>query len=555
MGLLRVLSLAVALLAGVFSAAAESSPDSLPDTTSGISASADAAAFPESAPVHLEGREIFRVQGAIKGYTPEMRSRAISERILRLARSPLAHVDSIRLVDTDISTDVVLGDLHLFSVFDQDALAAGRERTALASDYAKAVRAAIEEYRTARSAKRIAWGLMWTVVATVILALTLALLGRGLRGVLAAIERWIALREEGIRKRSKELLAPARLKSALGGLARAARLLLVLVAVYAYVHIVLGLFPWTHRFAATLFDLVIGPLHSMGVAFLKSLPGLAFITVLYFVMRAVLKFASFFFDEIGAGRITIQGFYPEWAKPTFNIVRILAIVFAVVVAYPHIPGSSTDAFKGVSIFIGVLVSLGSTSAVANLVAGIILTYMRAFRVGDLIEVGNQRGMVTEMAILATHMRTPKNVEITIPNATVLSSHMTNYSTHSKDRGLILNTSVGIGYDVPWRQVHAMLLSAARQTRDVLETPAPFVLQRELEGMCVRYELNAYCDKPDRMLQIYSELHRRVLDVFNEHGVQIMTPSYEADRPEPAVVPKERWYASPAKKPGEPGADE
>jgi small-conductance mechanosensitive channel len=295
-------------------------------------------------------------------------------------------------------------------------------------------------------------------------------------------------------------------------------------------------------------------LHTIAASTLNNLPSLIFIAVVALVTYYVLKLARFIFNEIAAERISFTGFYPEWAAPTYNIFRVFAIAFALVVAYPYIPGSNTEAFKGVSIFLGVLVSLGSTSAVSHIVAGIVLTYMRAFRVGDFVEIGNERGMIAEMSPLATHLRTAKNVEVTIPNATVLGSHVTNFSTHLRDRKLILHTSVGIGYNVPWRQVHAMLLTAAAQTKGLLREPAPFVLQRQLDDSCIRYELNAYTDRAEGMLLAYSELHQHILDIFNEYGVQIMTPSYEGDRETPAVVPKSDWYAAPARRPGEPRAD-
>ena len=516
---------------------------------------ADSTTARSGAAVLLDGREIFTIQAKIKAHSPQERAKNVSERILRTAKDRFAPVDSIQVYDTDISTDVALGDRILFSVFDVDAAAANRDRSALAQERAGAVRAAIEEYRLRHSAKTIAIGVVWTVVATLALWGLLVLLARLLRRIIAAIDRWIESKQERIREKSKSIVAPERVQTGLRSLARLTRALLVLVAFYVYLEVVLGLFPWTQRFAAGLLGLLIQPLRAMTASTLENLPGLIFIVVLGFVTYQVLKFGRFIFDEIAAERIKFTGFYPDWAKPTFNIVRVLAIVFAVIVAYPYIPGSETDAFKGVSLFLGVLVSLGSTSAVANVVAGIILTYMRAFRTGDVILVGQERGVVTEMSLLATHIRTPKNVEITIPNATVLGSHVTNYSTHVADRRLILHTTVGIGYDVPWRQVHAMLLAATSKTKGVLQKPAPFVLQRELEDMCIRYELNAYTDQAETMLQIYSALHKNILDAFNEYGVQIMTPSYEGDREVPAVVPKAKWYAAPAKQPGESGADE
>jgi small-conductance mechanosensitive channel len=218
----------------------------------------------------------------------------------------------------------------------------------------------------------------------------------------------------------------------------------------------------------------------------------------------------------------------------------------VVIAFPYIPGSSSLAFKGVSVFVGVLFSLGSQSAISNLIAGLALTYRRSFRVGDRVRIADITGDVLESKLRVTTLRTIKNEEIIIPNSLILNSHVINYSAEALERGLILHTTVSIGYDTPWRQVHAMLLMAARKTPGLLDEPEPFVLQKSLDDFYITYELNVYTDKPEKMAGLYSELHQNILDVFNEYGVQIMSPNYKADRAEPAIVPKERWYAPPAK---------
>jgi small-conductance mechanosensitive channel len=227
----------------------------------------------------------------------------------------------------------------------------------------------------------------------------------------------------------------------------------------------------------------------------------------------------------------------------------LVVAFALVVAYPYIPGSESAAFKGVSIFLGVVFSLGSTSIISNLIAGYALTYRRAFRVGDRVKIGDVIGDVTDVRLQVTHLRTAKNEAVIVPNSVILNSEVTNYSTFAKTSGLILHTTVGIGYEVPWRQVEAMLLEAAARTPGILETPAPFVLQRGLGDFSVVYEVNVGCHDPRNMWLLYNDLHRSIQDVFNEHGVQIMTPAYEADPQEPKVVPKERWFAAPARPPG------
>jgi small-conductance mechanosensitive channel len=323
---------------------------------------------------------------------------------------------------------------------------------------------------------------------------------------------------------------------------------------YFYVGFVLARFPWTRGLASDLLELVVQPLAVLWEGLVGYLPNLFFLIVLAVVVRYILRGLRVFFQEVGLGRVKLPGFYQDWAVPTYKIVRVLVLAFAAVVAFPYIPGSSSPAFQGISIFAGILFSLGSTSAVSNIVAGVILTYMRGYKVGDIVRIGETTGRVTECTLLVTRLRTPKNVDITIPNSTVLGAHVTNYSAQAEVGNLILPTTVTIGYDAPWRQVHAMLREAAAKTADVLEEPAPFVLQKSLDDFYVTYELNVYTRRADRMNRVYSDLHRNIQDTFNTYGVQIMSPNYEADRDAPTVVPRERWYAAPAPGPGEPGSD-
>jgi small-conductance mechanosensitive channel len=283
----------------------------------------------------------------------------------------------------------------------------------------------------------------------------------------------------------------------------------------------------------------------MGSAFLAEIPDLIFLAILAVVVRYGLKLLRLFFAGIDGGSIKFEGFDAEWAWPTYKIVRVAVIAFAVVVAYPYIPGSGSEAFKGVSLFAGVIFSLGSTSAISNIIAGYTMTYRRAFRVGDRVKIGDVVGDVTDIRLQVTTVKTLKNEEVVIPNATILNNEIVNYTSLAVDEGLILHTTVGIGYEVPWRQVEAMLLMAAQRTPGLLETSRPFVLQKALADYAVNYELNVYCSDPRQMMPLYTALHRNVQDVFNEHGVQIMTPSYVADPPDAKVVPKDRWHVPPA----------
>jgi len=248
---------------------------------------------------------------------------------------------------------------------------------------------------------------------------------------------------------------------------------------------------------------------------------------------------------VGQGRLTLAGFYPEWAMPTYRIVWFLTMAFTVVIAYPYLPGSDSPAFRGISLFLGVLFSLGSTSIIANIVAGVILTYMRGFRVGDIVKIGEVTGKVTEVTMLVTRLRTVKNVDVTIPNSVLMGSQVTNYSFAAGEGRLILPTSVTIGYDTPWRQVHAMLLLAAERTRNIPREPAPFVLQTALDDFYVKYELNVYVAAPNRMPTIMSDLHQNIQDAFNEFGVQIMSPHYVLDPKAAKIVEPGDWVRAPA----------
>jgi small-conductance mechanosensitive channel len=284
----------------------------------------------------------------------------------------------------------------------------------------------------------------------------------------------------------------------------------------------------------------------MWTSFAAAIPSLIFLAILFVVVRFLLTLIRRFFDALEQGRMVLGHFEREWSTPTYKLVRLLVIAFAVVVGYPYIPGSNSDAFKGVSLFLGIVFSLGSSSFLSNMIAGYSLNYRRLYKVGDRVQIGDVRGEVSAVRLQVTHVRTVKNEEVTVPNSVILNTHVINYSTLARDKGLILSTTVGIGYETPWRQVEAMLVEAARRTPGLLEEPAPFVRHQALADFAVTYALCVYTDQPLKMEATYTDLHRNVLDVFNEYGVQIMTPAYEGDPEIPKIVPRDQWYAAPAK---------
>jgi small-conductance mechanosensitive channel len=282
--------------------------------------------------------------------------------------------------------------------------------------------------------------------------------------------------------------------------------LLALLAGYLYLEYVLLLFPWTRALGKSLSEILLGPLATLGAGTLGFIPDLVFLVILALVTRYLLKVFRLFFRRVGDGTLTLPGFDADWAQPTDRIVRLLVIAFALVVAYPHIPGSGSEAFKGISLLLGIIFSLGSTSVIGNLMAGQSLAFRRAFKVGDWVRIGEHIGDVAQIRLLSTYLRSPKNEQIVIPNSLILNGEIVNFSSLAKGTGMILHTIVGIGYATPWRQVEAMLLEAAARPPGILRQPDPFVLQKSLGDFAVVYEINVYADNP-RAIELFETVLR------------------------------------------------
>ena len=341
-------------------------------------------------------------------------------------------------------------------------------------------------------------------------------------------ERGRRLRSITIQK--VQLITAQRLAAILKLVARYLGLVVDLLLVLVYLTVLFSIFPQTRGLVNTLLTGVFDALSRGWQSFVDYLPSLINLIVIALVTHFGLRLVRFLFGEVGKGTIVLPNFDTDWAQPTYQLVRVLIIALALVVAFPYIPGSDSPAFQGISIFIGFLVSLGSSSFVANIIAGVVLTYTRAFRLGDRVKIGETIGDVLEKSLLVTRVRTIKNVEITIPNSIVLSSHIVNYSSNSqKNMGLILHSTVTLGYDVPWREVHQALIQAALNTPDILAEPRPFVLQTSLDDYYVSYEINAYTNTPHRMAVIYSDLHQNIQDACNAAGIEILSPAYNALR--------------------------
>ncbi|MGV8074677.1 MAG: mechanosensitive ion channel family protein [Syntrophobacteraceae bacterium] len=367
------------------------------------------------------------------------------------------------------------------------------------------------------------------LIALIVLALTLKVINRLLLTLGRKIDSWRGTRIPPLKIQTYELVSADRMAESLKGLIRVIRFLCWVVLLYIFIPVVLSFFPRTREIVAAYLDYITAPFYALARGFVSFIPNLVFIIVVAVLTRYALKLTRLIFSEMQKGTIAFPGFHKDWVSPTHKMLRFLIIVLAVVLASPYLPGFGSPAFQGISIFFGVLLSLGSTAAIANIVAGIAITYMRPFKVGDRVKIADTIGDVMEKTLLITRVRTIKNVEVTIPNAMVLGSHMINYSALAGEHGLILHTTVTIGYDVPWRKVHDLLSRAALATGEILTEPIPFILQTALNDYSVTYELNAYTANAAGLLKILSELHQNIQDGFNEAGVEIMSPSYSAIR--------------------------
>ncbi len=480
-------------------------------------------------PVIVDGYEIFRVHQNLGAASAQERAVRISAALQELATVDDFDPSLFKTVDEGSVTTVRYGNELVVTINDAEAQGTGLTRQGLAGQYALLIQEKLKLAREQHTSHYL-WRAAGYAAATVFVYLILVwLIGVGSRWLLRTLDTSSKSKIKGIKIQQSEIIQGARLTALLVSLIKLVRIVVLAVLTYITLAKAFGFFPWTREHSQLLLGYVVDPLLTMGEALLGYLPNLFYIFVVVVVMYFVLRFLRTIAREVERGRIKIAGFYPEWVQPTYKIVRFLLYALAVVIIFPYLPFEKSPAFKGISVFLGVLFSLGSTSAVANVVAGIILIYTRGFRIGDWVTIGDNTGEVVQQSMLATHVRTIRNEEITIPNSVVLGNYVTNFSLQAQDKGLALHTSVTIGYDAPWRTIHKLLIDAALRTQYILHDPPPFVLQAELEDSYVKYEINAYTDHPLLMPYIYSDLHANIQDSFFEAGVEIMSPVFHALR--------------------------
>jgi small-conductance mechanosensitive channel len=483
----------------------------------------------EGAAVVVKGKRLFYFYANVGEYTPRQRAIMASEALQRLAENPEFDVDSIRVQETSSGTDIVSGSTVIATVTPDDAKIAQSSTTQMANNFASRVRLAVSERKEETTASRMALGVGLTIASTIVLLLSLILISKLATDLCIVIRRQRGHGIKGLRIQKAELIGANALADLLLTFVKFSQILLWFALIATYIVQVLGFFPSTKHLAKAVMANTVAPLASIWERVLEYFPSLVMLVLIGLVTYAVMAFARFFFDSLRDETIKFADFDPDWAEPTYKLSRFLILAFSLMVALPYLPGWESPAFKQVGLVIGILVSFGSTGVVSNVMAGAVLTYTNAFKFGDRIKIGETVGDIVEKNLFVTKVRTPKNEVVSIPNGTIMTSNVTNYSTLAREKQLILYTSVTIGYDEPWENVEACLLAAAAESYGLLQEPKPFILQNELADFYVEYQLNVYTELANEMPIVYSELHKKIQDKFNEAGMEIMSPHIFAVR--------------------------
>jgi small-conductance mechanosensitive channel len=477
-------------------------------------------------PVTLNRDTLFMIYTRTGSFNAKDRASAISKKINNLYEDAFYSADSLQIRSSTDNFDIIYKNEDvILTVSNLEGLWFGQTNRSLANAYLTKIRAAVATERESHSlinwAKRIGLSVLILILLVLMVKAVNWLFAQS-RGYLIAKSRNLV---KGLAIGSVKIIAAKDLELMFIKLNNIIRLLVTLLLIYLSLPLLFSIFPETEAWTSTLLNWVLSPLKIALNSTLHYLPNLFTILVIYLIFKYSLVAIRYFFVEVGRGNIQINNFHADWAVPTFNILRFVLYAFMLVIIFPYLPGSGSAAFQGVSVFLGILISLGSSSAITNIVAGLVITYMRPFKIGDRVKIGEVTGDIIEKTMLVTRIRTIKNEDVTVPNSMVLSSSTVNYSSQAKPLGLIINYEVTIGYDVPWKKVYGLLISAALKTKHVLETPAPFVLQTKLNDFYVSYQINAYTDEPNKQAVIYSSLLEHIQDELSAADINLLSPNY------------------------------
>lgn len=480
-------------------------------------------------PVVVEGDTLYYLFAKRGGHTPQQRAEMNAAAITELGKRFNLQPDSVYIDSSDIVTDLMYGNKVLSSFTDQDGLWEGCSRDQLAAAKRKVIvdklKVMKDEHSLWQLGKRILYFILVIVGQFLLFKLTIWLFNK----LKARIQRLKDTKLKPISIQDYELLDTQKQVNLLVFLASLLRYAVMLLQLILTVPLLFAIFPQTKDLAYKLFSYIWEPIKSIFLGIVEYIPNLFTIFVIWLAVKYLVRLVRYLASEIQSERLKIGGFYADWAMPTFHIVRFLLYAFMIAMIYPYLPGSKSGVFQGISVFVGLIVSLGSSTVIGNIIAGLVITYMRPFKLGDRIKLNDTTGNVIEKTPLVTRIRTPKNEVVTIPNSFIMSSHTVNFSQSARDYGLIIHSEVSIGYDIPWRKTHQLLIEAALNTPGVVDDPRPFVLETSLQDYYPVYQVNAYIKDANQLAQVYSDLHQNIQDRFNEEGIEIMSPHYIATR--------------------------
>ena len=490
-------------------------------------------------PVVVEGDTLYYLFAKRGGHTPQQRAEMNAAAITELGKRFNLQPDSVYLESSDIVTDLMYGNKVLSSFTDQDGLWEGCSRDQLAVAKRKVIvdklKVMKDEHSLWQLGKRILYFILVIIGQYLLFKLTTWLFNK----LKVRIQRLKDTKLKPISIQEYELLDTQKQVNLLVFLANLLRYAVMLLQLILTVPLLFSIFPQTKDLAYKLFSYIWDPIKSIFLGIVEYVPNLFTIFVIWLAVKYLVRLVHYLASEIQSERLKIGGFYADWAMPTFHIVRFLLYAFMIAMIYPYLPGSKSGVFQGISVFVGLIVSLGSSTVIGNIIAGLVITYMRPFKLGDRIKLNDTTGNVIEKTPLVTRIRTPKNEVVTIPNSFIMSSHTVNFSQSARDYGLIIHSEVSVGYDIPWRKTHQLLVEAALNTPGVVDDPRPFILETSLQDYYPVYQVNAYIKDANQLAQVYSDLHQNIQDRFNEEGIEIMSPHYIATRDGSATtIPKD-----------------
>lgn len=491
------------------------------------------------APIIIDDDTLLTLYARTGGTLPEARAEAARKKILLMGKKLTIFADSCYVYEGDFTSDVMVGDEVVLSLSDADGLWMRTSRQQLAQEYCTIIDAKIKQIHSDYGLKQKLLGLLFVVLIIVAQVACIMLTNWLYRRWRLRLLRLFLKMVKPLVFNDYVLLNAHRQGILFLVFFRILRIVVIVFQLIISVPLLFSAFPETKDFAYTIFGYIWNPFTDIVGAVFDFLPNLFKIVVIIVCFHYLVKGIRFLMNEISSGNLKINGFYADWAEPTYLIMRVLCYSFMIVMIWPLLPSSNSEIFQGISVFIGVIISLGSSSIIGNVMAGMVMTYMRPFREGDFIRYGDTEGFVIEKTLLVTRIRTRKNDVITIPNSNLMTSQTHNYTRSAEDYGIVVHTKVTIGYDMPWKQIRQLLIDAAKATPGIDAEPEPFVIVTSLDDFYVEYEINAYTRDYQRLPVVYTGLRQNILDNFHHAGVEIMSPHIYAHRQDLEVqIPKE-----------------